>query len=255
MKTIISRRKLFTLIELLVVIAIIAILAAMLLPALSKAREKARAISCTNQMKTLGQMHLLYAGDYEGWGFVPYCNNDATANLKPLWQAISSAGYIGPFDVEKFFQSTPAQPLPQFRCPSQTGSPHVNTHTDYGANLHLTGYGKYAPWGRAISYGTTSINAPGSMFFLMESVKSPSSVVYWAEVVRHKHWQFSTTGAPNVWNYYRVKKTGVCADGFAERLPHGDKSNICYVDGHVDSQIETEIDNRIRAFAYNTSSN
>jgi prepilin-type N-terminal cleavage/methylation domain-containing protein/prepilin-type processing-associated H-X9-DG protein len=78
----VTSRGAFTLIELLVVIAIIAILAAMLLPALAKAKEKAQRTICMNNLKQLLLAHVMYGTDNSD--FIALPNDSATAAASPV---------------------------------------------------------------------------------------------------------------------------------------------------------------------------
>ena len=208
-----SDKKSFTLIELLVVIAIIAILAALLLPALQAAREKAKAVTCTNNLKQQGVGFAGYIAEHDDcFPFSGIANTSYMAKCVYWWTSIKP--YCG-LRYSPNWDTVTAYSKP-FVCPSRKNVYRWECRTientrDISNNI-------YAMNQRLALGKITKLISPSNVILTIDANGWPGMFYY-----------FSTTSLVDVRTLY-VGGVDQLADN-----RHNLRANLLYADGHTSS--------------------
>ena len=226
----------FTLIELLVVIAIIAILAAILFPVFAQAREKARAASCTSNLKQLGLAMRMYQDDYDGRHIPAY-------NFGHGWRKCPF--YIWPDFIQPYVKN-----IQIFACPSGRESTFVDDPARKCAAMgEQPALGTKAnPWRLGYVYNEGFIDAPpalkGYNGMVCESTDVANIGCPDAVIADPAGTIALADGIPSLSNavvVYRITRDSDLGGKESKVLKrHSGGFNVLFADGHVKSLRESK---------------
>ena len=221
----------FTLIELLVVIAIIAILASMLLPALGKARDTAKAIKCVSNLKQSVLGAIMYAGDYNEGMPASFGNGPSWAAvlLPVLTESAKSGDFHNLKCAGNYIQSPEVVICPTVR----SVIPKPDTFNTYGVSLPVIG--KVNPNLEWTPYNSSSRK---QFVFPLNLCRLPSKMAYLTDV--------RDISKPLVSGYYGAASNNIM-------FRHSRKSNIAFMDGHVKASGVDDCRTGIRRLAMKSS--